>query len=213
MAGAGIAIREGSGSLPNPATVPLGGFYFGVVREYGIPELTSGVTEWSKGRTRMDMASLSFGAYSEVILEISHGMTPGSTQVGVRLMTAFAWPAGHAARQDVGVMGGMVRGLSDGSSVGAVLSKEELAVGYALQSGHGTLAIDMARSAEGDVAVRVGWSTSLGKALRVRGGIVSTPATAALGIGLGAGKVRFDVGISRHEVLGITQAWGISWLF
>ncbi len=213
MAGAGIAIPTGAGQMPNPASLGDQGLYTGVLREYGIDELTSGVVDFAYGMVQVGYSALAFESYSESILAASLKTAVGPAQFGGRLTLEYARIAGYQPLIKLDWTGGYLRRLWNGATIGGYLSPSELGVGAALFVSPGTVALDLVRSADGLIDVRVAWVMELTRTLEVRAGITSAPPTLAIGAGVSRGSVRADVGFARHEVLGITQAWGISWRF
>jgi hypothetical protein len=207
LAGAGLGLKAGWG--PNPASSRHRGVFFGATREYSIPELTSGVAAAALPAASVVIRQLAFEGYREIVASLTSSFAVRRARLGLRVNLESAWPVGFRSSHSVSMAFGLIGDLGRGSG-GLLVARRSMGVGYAVSAGNWTIMPDLLVT-EGVFSPRLGWIYRLSPALAVLGGLASGPELLGVGLTIGVRGWQAEIGFSRHQPLGWSQAVGLRW--
>ncbi|MFT7550662.1 MAG: hypothetical protein ACI9BV_000964 [Rhodothermales bacterium] len=194
---------------PNPASSRQRGVFFGAMREYSIPELTSGVAVAALPAASVLIRQMAFAGYRETAASVASSFALKRMRLGLRVRLESTRPEGFRSSQSVSLAFGLIGNLGKGS-VGLLVARRSMGIGYAVSAGGWTVMPDLLVT-EGIFSPRLGWVFRLSPALTILGGLASSPDILALGLTIGVRGWRAEFGFSRHEPLGWSQAVGLRW--
>ncbi|MFT4606172.1 MAG: hypothetical protein ACI9W4_002920 [Rhodothermales bacterium] len=208
MAGVGIGVPDAIDG-PNPASRGTSMVMTGVIREFGLPELTSSTLLLGFPRAAVGVRHLAFSGYGETALVLSGSFPISGWRFGGRLRETWIRPAGFRTRLETEFTLGALLAL-DGNSIGLAVTRDRLRVGWSAVKDSWTLAVDVQTSPSG-LAPGVGWRFDGSQALSLLGGVATNPARLGMGASVRIDRWSLLLGFQRHLVLGWTSALAIAW--